>query len=85
MTGWRDAEHSDDVRTVRAISDVVTALGQAMQCARMADDAGWRQALSNVDQTLREARAVMVDIRSRSGPQADDTQTVCSGARMMRS
>lgn len=74
MTGWRDGEHTDDVRTVRVISDVVTALGQAMHCARTVDDAGWRQALSNVDRTLREARAVMVDIRSRSGPQADDGQ-----------
>ena len=84
MTGWRDGEHSDDVRTVRVISDVVTALGQAMHCARMADDAGWRQALSNVDQTLRDARALMVDIRSRSGSQGDDVQTVTS-ARMMQS
>ena len=84
MTGRRDAEHSDDVRTVRAISDVVSALGQAMQCVRTADEVGWRRALAHVDQTLRDARAVMVDIRARSGPQADDTETVTS-ARMMRS
>ena len=84
MTGWRDGEHSDDVRTVRVISDVVTALGQAMHCARTADEVGWRRALQHVDQTLRDARAVMADIRSRSGPQAGDGQTV-TGARMMRS
>ena len=84
MTGWRDGEHSDDVRTVRVISDVVSALGQAMQCARMADEVGWRRALQHVDQTLREARAVMVDIRARSGLQADDAQTV-TGAQVMRS
>jgi len=84
VTGSRDGEHSDDVRTVRVISDVVTVLGQAMQCARTVDEVGWRRALQDVDRTLREARAVMVDIRARSGPQADDAQTV-SGARMMRS
>ena len=84
MTGWRDGEHTDDVRTVRVISDVVTALGQAMQCARTVDEVGWRRALAHVDQTVRDARALMVDIRSRSGPQADDTETVTS-ARMMRS
>ena len=84
MTGWRDGEHSDDVRTVRVISDVVTALGQAMQCARTVDEVGWRRALAHVDQTLRDARAVMVDIRARSGPQGDDVQTL-TGARMMQS
>lgn len=84
MTGWRDAEHSDDVRTVRVISDVVSALGQAMQCARTVDEVGWRRALAHVDQTFRDARAVMVDIRARSGPQGDEVQTVTK-AQVMRS
>jgi hypothetical protein len=84
MTSWRDGEHTDDVRIVRVISDVVTALGQAMQCARTLDEVGWRRALAHVDQTLRDARALIGDIRARSAPEGDNGQTV-TGARMMRS
>lgn len=77
MTDYGHSEHSDDVRTVRVISDVVTALGRAMQCARTVDDAGWRQALG-------DARDLIADIRARSGPEVADVQRA-SGARVGRS